>query len=219
MKNPPQVVYSGPVKNKRSEDTKGIDHHRLPVGEVVGRVGDLRIRGEYSAIPLFSWVSLRDKLNTPLVMLVLLLLGEKENETGEDGVPSIGPVATLQVELPIFPETEDPIVFLLGQLGWDGRIWPKDEGWPSDSTEEETVKSMLAGADLKATLVFPPKEGEGVVSMPVKVERTKGPFLMPSVPAIPEGMQVDENLKQKLKALCENPKVFHRPPTRSLIYT
>lgn len=189
------LVYKVLMPNIRTPDTKGIDHHKLPVGLNISRP----VKGEFEGLPLFAWVSVRDKVNTPLVMLTLLLTKDAKVE------------GSLSMELPYFPgETEDSIVSFMAKLGWDGKVWPKDGGWPTQplgSEEDETsIKSLLGSSGLKACMNFPPSP-EGVPLLEINVQRAKGPFLMPPLPP-PEG-EVDATLKAKLQELCANPKVFH----------
>lgn len=194
------------TNTKRPDTARGIDHNRLPTGTVLSDP----IKGDFSALPLFGYVSKRDKTNTPLVMLTFLLL--RDDGQGQN---NFRPKGSLSIEFPVYPETEDAIVYMLDRLGWDGRVWPNDDGWPTgDPDHEATLISLMESARLRATMTFPPTE-TGAVSMPVSVQRARGPFLMPPL-ADPDG-PVDAVKKEKLRALCENHKVFHRPQ-KPLIY-
>lgn len=197
----------GVTNTKRPDAARGIDHNRLPTGTVAG----VPIRGTFAALPLFGYVSLRNRTNIPLVMLTVLLLKGDE----EGGEASLRPRGTLNIEFPIYPETMDATVNMLDKLGWDGRVWPNDEGWPTgDATVEPEVIALMESAKLRATMTFPPSP-QGNATMPVNVERAQGPFLMPPLTE-PEG-PVNAEKKDKLRLLCENPRLFHRP-VRPLIF-
>ncbi len=184
------------TKDKRLPDIKGLDHRTLPTGTILSNP----IKGEFLALPLFGWVAKRSKTETPLVMLALLLMRSSEDPT---------PRGTLQVELPILPETELATVAALERFGWDGRVWPIDEGWPTGSEDDEgTILTLMEQATLRATLTFPPGK-EGVALQKVDVQRAMGPFLMPPLPA-PEG-EVNQAKLERLRQLCENPRVFFNP--------
>ncbi len=183
--------------NKRPLEAKGIDHNKLPVGTVIGSP----LRGTFSALPIFGYVALREKTNVPLVMLTVLLL---RGEEGKD----LRPHGAMKIELPVYPETEDVIVHTLDKLGWDGRVWPNDDGWPTGEPQEGEISNMMDSAKLRATMTFPPKP-EGVATMSVDVQRARGPFLMPPLEQ-PEG-EVDATKRDKLRHLCETPQVFHSP--------
>lgn len=184
------------LKQHRDEETKGHDHRKLPVGTVVSSP----IKGEFLALPLFGWVATRDKVGTPLVMIVALLIRSIEDPK---------PRGTLQIELPILEETELATIAALERFGWDGRVWPVDEGWPTGSDMDEVqITTLMEQAHLRATLTFPPGPN-GVAAQTVNVQRAKGPFLMPPLPT-PEG-DVDPVKRERLKQLCENPRIFVNP--------
>lgn len=174
------------------------EHHlKLPVGKVISEP----VRGDFLTIPLFGWVSLRLKTNTPLVMLTTLLIRSPEDPK---------PCGSLQIELPVFDDTELCTLGVLERYGWDGRVWPTDPGWPEEVSDEASVLRMLIeSAGLKATLTFPPS-GLGVATQTVTVGRARGPFLMPPLPT-PENPP-DEAKLEKLRWLCANPTMLLSSP-------
>lgn len=183
-------------KDIRNAELKGLDHRKLPVGNVVS----LPVKGEFIALPLFGWVAQRDKVDTPLVMLTTMLL-RPDMEGGVRG--------TFQIELPVIEETELATLAALERYGWDGRVWPVDDGWPTGSeTDEMNLTALMESAKLRATMTFPPGE-HGHAPQLVDIQRAKGPFLMPPLPA-PEG-EVDPLKLQRLRQLCENPRIFINP--------
>ncbi len=116
------------------------------------------------------------------------------------------PAGTLLIELPILAETEKPTVAVLESFGWDGRVWPVDEGWPTDTDDEISIRALLNQANLAATMTFP-SEDEGTKTQSVNVERAKGPFLMPPLPE-PE-TEPDPHLVERLRELCKEPAIFY----------
>lgn len=171
------------------------DHLKLPVGQVTSAP----VKGEFLALPLFGWVGLRRQTDTPLVMVVALLMRE-------GGDPS--PRGTIQLELPVFEDTELATLGVLERFGWDGRVWPTEEGWPSGITEEEIqLRALMDQAGLQATLTFPPNE-MGYMAQPLNVTRAKGPFLMPPLPELET--EPDPIKLERLRALCQDPKVLFK---------
>lgn len=180
-------------KKARPDGAKGIDHKTLPVGKVLSDP----VKGKFLSLPLFGWVGIREKTETPLVMVTLMLLPQEHY--------SSAPAGTLQVELPIFDETLKSTVAALDRFGWDGRVWPRDEGWPTgNEMDEEHLKHMLEVSGLKNTLVFPTSDN-GAAAQEVNVSRAVGPFLMPPLPVVEE---VDPWKVEQLTKLCENPTIF-----------
>ncbi len=185
------------IKRKADKGT-GIDHHKLPVGTVLSNP----IKGDFLTLPLFGWVAVRQKTGTPLVMLTVLLL-----RSGEDTQPR----GSMSLELPIFDDTLNATVATLERFGWDGRVWPDDEGWPTSegepSADEQQMMALLEQAQLRVSLTFPPGD-QGVGALPISVQRATGPFLMPPLPT-PEAPPDPEKVK-KLLYLCNHPTIFKR---------
>lgn len=183
------------TKDIRDPDMKGIDHRKLPTGNVISNP----VKGDFLALPLFGWIAQRaDEEKTPLVMLAVLLLRSIENPT---------PRGTLQIELPVMPETELATLAALERFGWDGRVWPVDDGWPTGSeADEANILALMEQATLRATMTFP---SDKVGAQTVSVQRAKGPFLMPPLPE-PEAPPDPVKL-EKFRTLCANPRLFFNP--------
>jgi hypothetical protein len=166
----------------------------------VGKVISDPVKGEFFALPLFGWVGVREQKNTPLVMLVLMLFRSVDDPR---------PRGTLQIELPVHEDTELATLAVLERFGWDGRIWPEEEGWPPPGSDDEAnlLALLEQSGNLLNTFTFPPGE-EGAAAQKVDVQRARGPFLMPPLPK-PEG-EPDEYKLKKLRELCANPVVFYR---------
>jgi len=193
------MMKRGRIKKYRDkpDEAKGVDHLKLPVGKVIS----VPVKGKFLTLPLFGWIGIREKKNTPLVMLILMLF-----RSLEDPVPR----GTLQIELPVHEDTELAVLAALGRFGWDGRVWPEEEGWPPpDSDDEANLVALLEqSGNLRNTMTFPPGE-EGSAVQEVTIERATGPFLMPPLPKPAE--EPDEHKLKRLRELCANPAVFYRP--------
>lgn len=156
-------------ERERKEDPEATlvpdNHLKLPIGQLVTA---LEVKGEFLATPVLGWIAKRIKTRIPLVMVIFWLFDE-------DGQPG----GMLRIEFPVYPETEKDTLHYLETLGWDGRVWPAEPGWPDgDELETENIKALMAQADLNNTLAFPSKE-DGSLAVKVLVERESGPFVMP----------------------------------------
>lgn len=185
------------LRGDRPDEAKSVNHLKLPVGKVLSAP----VKGKFLSLPLFGWVGIREKENTPLVMLVLMLFRSVEDPE---------PRGTIQVELPVMEDTELATLDALERFGWDGRIWPEEDGWPeAGSDDAENLMALLEqSGNLKNTFVFPPRD-EGSVAIEVDVQRARGPFLMPPL-SKPENPP-DEGRLKRLRELCADPVIFYRP--------
>ncbi len=176
------------------------NHRDLPVGKLLSPP----IKGDFLALPLFGWVATRAGDRVPLVMLTLLLM-----RSLEDPIPR----GTLEVTIPFIETTQLATFAALERFGWDGRVWPTDEGWPSgDSVEEANLRNLLREAKLRATLTFPPND-KGMALQSVTVSRAQGPFLMAP---LPEPTDVaDPDKLSRLRELCADPSTMLLSKTSS----
>jgi hypothetical protein len=174
-----------------------VNHRDLPVGKLLSPP----IKGDFLALPLFGWVATRAGDRVPLVMLTLLLMRSLEDPR---------PCGTLEVTLPFIETTELATYGALERFGWDGRVWPIDEGWPSgDAVEEAQVRALMEQARLRTTLTFPPND-KGAALQSVTVSRAQGPFLMPPLPEH-QGL-VDPDKMARLRDLCADPSTMLLSP-------
>lgn len=177
---------------ENDEEVVPPNHLMLPVGKVLSAP----VRGEHLTLPLFGWVAARAKEATPLVMLVVILIDPETQE----------PKGTLQLEFPVFIETEMATLSVLRGYGWDGRIWPTEPGWPEgNDVEEENLKDLLKKSGLKASFVFPPSES-GYSAQTVNISRAKGPFLMP--PLLDPETEAPAEILSKFREVVVDPKKF-----------
>ncbi len=158
------------LKRKQDRNFKQLtpEQMKLPSGRRLSGEG----KGQYLTVPLVAVVSMREHENIPLVILAVALLDQTNHSLQ----------GSLQIEFPVYPETESAIVMMLCRYGWVGSMWsPGDVGWPTDTEAEEPTKALLEEVELAATLVFPPSS-EGLASPVVEVMRSQGNFLMPHLP-------------------------------------
>ena len=180
-------------KVRRNGDSELVteDQQRFPVGRVVSSP----VKGECMGLPMLGWISLRKGSEIRLLMLALLLLREGK------------PIGLLNVEIPIYPETERNTLWMLQSFGWDGRVWPKDEGWPTGSADEPGLQHMLGQAGLVSSIVFPPSKTGDHATMDVNISRAKGNFFMPPLPDAE--VDPDPKLVSRFHELCLDYKVFY----------
>jgi len=184
-------------KLRRTYDSAEVteEQKRFPVGKVVSSP----VKGEFQALPVLGWISLRKGTEIKILNLALLLLRE-------------GKVSgMLHMDVPIYPETQSNTMAMLQNFGWDGRVWPLDEGWPTGTPDEEGHRHLLVQTKLVATIVFPPSETGGHATLNVEVSRAKGPFFMPPLPAAE--IDPDPVLVAKFETLCQDYAVFYPEPS------
>lgn len=170
------------------------NHLMLPAGKILTEP----VKGDFLTFPLYAWIGVRVKTATPLVMLRLMLIRSLEEPQ---------PQGLLEVELPVYEETEASTLAALERYGWDGRAWPTDEGWPSGSDSDEAMlKHYMSEAGLGASLTFPPTNDAGIAAQPVTVSRARGRFLMP--PLNPPTKDPTPERLENFRKLCRNPKLF-----------
>lgn len=120
-------------------------------------------------------------------------------------------MGTLGWNLPFNERTERTICGLLTSLGWDGRVWPFDAGWPDDTPEATGLHVLLIDSQVNATLVFPPEE-RGSRVLRVEVQKLSGDFaLAPVVPAEDYIEPTEENLA-KLRQIVADADMFLKAP-------
>lgn len=116
-------------------------------------------------------------------------------------------VGVMNWVMPFNPRTEMTVVRLLASLGWDGRVWPAEEGWPGDSKEATGLRTLLANQNLTSTLTFPPDGDNGNRVVRQEILRTSADF-----PLSPEfegpGVPPTAGMLDKLRKLAEDPTVF-----------
>lgn len=153
--------------------------------------GDEVRPGPYNLLPVLC--SIHKGRNTAYVLLTSFLLRISDEAH----------VGVMNWAMPFNERTEQMVAKLLVSLGWDGRVWPPEDGWPGDTKEGAGLKTLLVGQELDATLTFPPTE-DGNATIRQDVLRTSANF-----PMSPEveggGKDVAPELITKLRKLAEDP--------------
>jgi hypothetical protein len=83
--------------------------------------------------------------------------------------------------IPLNERTMGDALTVLASLGWDGRVWPRDKGWPDgDPKEAKGLRVLMERIGLTASLVFPPHNEKGSRVLRIHVLKTGGtPFPLP----------------------------------------
>jgi hypothetical protein len=176
------------LKRQQDRDSNELppEEQKLPTGRVVGDP----LRGKFLSVPLLGWVAVRDRDRIPLVMLVLALLGESDHAMH----------GTLEVELPLYLDTEAATLAALERYGWAGTTWALGDPAPNgDEGLGEQLTGLISqvSQNLRATLLF----ASGATFTPaqeVEVTRAQGRFLMPPLekPSEPPSTERVEALRR-----------------------
>lgn len=171
-----------------------------PPEEVAWGMGstDLIQAGPYRFLPLVGSVR-KTKSGVALVLGGLLLKVYAQKNEG-----------LLNWKIPLTEGTIGSALELLAALGWDGRVWPSEAGWPdSDPWETKGLQRMLGELGLRNTMVFPPVAGKGTRALRVLVGKG-GMNLFPLPPTVEaeDRLPVPPEWEAKLRFLAANPSVF-----------
>lgn len=164
----------------RTTDPRDVAYASV-VGRCEGGVGPYRI------FPLLAYVKeeFGHKFLT-LSCIMLRMVGDKH-------------VGVLGWNIPLNERTLKQACGLLTSLGWDGRAWPLDPGWPDDSEEAAGLRVMLTDAKVFATFTFPPSP-KGSIVIQVNVLKLASNFPLP--PILAEGSYL-EPTKEQLEAFAK----------------
>lgn len=151
--------------------------------------------GPYRILPVLGWVrSVHGTAHLSLSCLMLRVYDDKQ-------------VGTLGWSIPLNERTLQGACGLLTSLGWDGRVWPVEPGWPDGLKDEQGLRVLLAESRVFATFVFPPID-QGSRVLKVIISKTTAPFpLSPEVPA-DDFIGPTEAQLEKLAALAADPSIF-----------
>lgn len=172
----------------------------MPAGRIVGDP----LRGSFLSLPILGWVSVRERVvdgaleRIPLVMLHLALLGKDYVMHG-----------TLEVELPLYIETEAATLAALDRYGWAGTTWALGDpapGGDEDMGQQLTGLITQAADNLRATLLFT-SGPDGAPAQEVEITRAQGRFLMPPL-AKPPTAPSPERLRAFRTIVRDYPRFF-----------
>lgn len=187
------------LKRQRDLDSNELplEQQKLPAGRVVGNP----LRGSFLSFPILGWIAVREREREriPLVMLQLALLGNQDKVMH----------GTLEVELPLYIDTEAATLAALDRYGWAGTTWALGEPAPLGNEDQGLQLAGLitqAADNLRATLLFT-SDAQGTPTQEVDVARAQGRFLMPPLeqPAEPPN---PERLRAFRSIVRDYPRFF-----------
>ena len=164
--------------------------------------------GLHRLLPLMGYVGVR--AGKPYLLIQGLLLRIVEDKQ----------VGMLSWTIPILPETKVAAVNVLASMGWDGRLWPNDAGWPDEEPQEaKGLQKLLHECRLAASMVFPPVPGAGSRTIRVLVAKGNGtPFPLPPELQADDLIQATPELMGRFEALVADSGLFQEePPTTDLV--
>jgi hypothetical protein len=159
--------------------------------------GDSVRPGAYNVLPVLG--SVHKGKNNVFVCLSTFLLRISDDAH----------VGMMTWVLPITERTELVVARLLASVGWDGRVWPRDSGWPegADGQEAAGLRELIRAQRLDATMTFPPDKENGNPILRQEVLRTSADF--PLNPVVEKGgVEPSPELVEKLRALAADPSIF-----------
>ena len=112
-------------------------------------------------------------------------------------------IGVLDWSLPVNETTLPAVLGVLAALGWDGRYWPEDPGWPdTEPKEAEGLKGLLIKTGIPGTLVFPPHDEKGSRVLQINVLKTNGDkFPLPMMVAESDRVEPTPEMEAKLRTI------------------
>lgn len=153
--------------------------------------------GTYRFMPLLGHISVYSG-QTYLIIQGILLLTYQDKHAG-----------TISWTIPLNKGTKEEGLALLAALGWDGRVWPDDAGWPDGDQHEATgLERLLYESYIDASLVFPPHPERGSRVIRVLVSKSNGRFPMPIQLEEEDLVAVTPELRSRFDVLVADPSIF-----------
>ncbi len=137
----------------------------LPIWRVAD--GNVPVGEEYEHLPLMACVR-RDGKGISHLHILLLVLDTEQAPLGTV-------LCSQQLSSPL---GRIYAASFLAMLGWDGRIWPKDPGYPTDTGMEQGVRDAMGAINAKAAMVFPAGEGDTFKLYPLPVRHSQQPWTL-----------------------------------------
>ena len=149
----------------------------------------------YRFLPLLGSIVVRSDRTFLALQGLLLRLHEDQQAGG------------MSWSIPLNERTMTQAANLLTSLGWEGRTWPNDAGWP-DSDEKEAVgfNRLLTECSLEASFVFPPDPVQGSRAVFVDVASCEN-GIFPLAPDN-EGVESNPDHLARLTELAQTPELF-----------
>ena len=154
--------------------------------------------GVYRFLPIISYLT-PYKGRTHLVINGILVTSAQDTHGG-----------TLVWDIPLTDATREDALALLVALGWTGRVWPCDPGWPDDDKDEmEGMSRVLYDSYLDASLVFPPHPEQGCRVIRVHVLKGTVRFPLPLWVEDEDRVEVTPEVRARFAEILATPYVFH----------
>lgn len=168
----------------------------LPVAKI--QDSSIQIRGSALLFPLCSFLTTSTHQGEVLRTEALLFRFEEE-------APKV--IGTCLLDFPVREENKTQLVGWLSGLGWDGRVWPREPGWPDEAADME--KAILKAAmkhKVAHVLVFP----SGDLSSTAQSIEVKSPSGWFPLEPLAQMQDIDPFLVERFLALTE--ASFHQDP-------
>lgn len=120
-------------------------------------------------------------------------------------------VGILNWGIPMTPANIPKAVQVMAALGWDGKVWPLDGGWPHPTDNEDEAKGLeFIMRDLKLAQVFtfPPDAVRGSRVLKFVLGHTVDFFPMPLTLSPEDIVEVPATYEARLRALLDERDIF-----------
>ena len=155
--------------------------------------------GTYWFMPVLGWIEPRDG-GIPFVMLSGSILRIADQSS----------VGTGSWRIPTTAANHEAILVLLASLGWDGLIWPYDQGWPTGAPEEKGLKGLIERVPLGNTFSFAPDPKKGVRVLRIVVAKSSGSS--PLAPDVGDDrVEPTDALRARFAEAAMDPTIFLSP--------
>lgn len=188
------------LTEKQEKTLSRYQRDTAPEDLCMGQVSNADLKpGAFRFLPLLGWVRKGAADTNELWVQGMVLLNHSSDPQG-----------TLNWCLPLTERVLGDAAALLEVLGWDGRVWPLQEGWPDPQAgEAQSLRELLKNVGLVNSLVFRPDPEAGCRVLPFVLGRSNcKPFPMPP-PTPSEG---PSELTARLKELSGMTELFRPQP-------
>ena len=160
------------------------------------QVREITKTGLYWLLPLIGWVEPLDP-HASITILGTLLKVSDQSYAGS-GVWII----------PASDKNREDALRVLAALGWNGKLWPQDEEWPTGAVEEEGLRHLLERVHITNTFSFSPDPKKGNRVMKVIVSKTVGSMPLPLEVAPEDTVTVTATMRQRMDEYLADPTLF-----------
>lgn len=170
--------------------------------------------GPFRLLPLMACIRQNESGPLPYLMVFAGVLRNYQDDHQ----------GSLSWRIPLNEQTIPTATRLLAAMGWDGRVWPNDKGWPDDDARESLgLRVIMEESRLGQTFIFPPDPERGNRVLPFLLSRSRGrQFVLPVEYSLPEDVEVRPELEARFRELIQTPDLFRAvepPPPADAIPT